>query len=367
MSKAEFLMLAHEYNPDKHRIGGWFASEKLDGIRMMWDGGVTRGLVCSEVPWANTAKHARFRTPPIATGLWTRYGQPVGAPAWWLDKLPGFCLDGEGWCERGNWQQASSIIKSTVNGCADDWKKVRYAIFDTPSIYDLFQDRDINNPNMSKALHGCLEWVIERVERAEYMLDLTEDFLHPSGYFSETHKMAHGLNVAPCLLVEQTKLPFDEKLARATIDGLLAAVEAKGGEGLILRSASSTWVPERTWNLLKVKRRQDMEGTVVGYKWGKETALGSRLLGKMGAATVRLDSGIIFDIGSGFTDDQRRMTWADGSGPANLEGETCSGEEASVAVHNPYLPRGSRVTFKYRELSDTGTPKEATFFRPFSA
>ena len=47
MSRREFLMLAHKFNPKKHRIGGWYMSEKLDGMRCWWDSGVTRGILKS--------------------------------------------------------------------------------------------------------------------------------------------------------------------------------------------------------------------------------------------------------------------------------------------------------------------------------
>jgi len=70
MPNREFLMLAQVYDPKKHAIGGWRVSEKKDGERCWWDGGITRGIPKSRVPWANTKKDARYRTAPIATGLW---------------------------------------------------------------------------------------------------------------------------------------------------------------------------------------------------------------------------------------------------------------------------------------------------------
>ena len=32
------VMLAHNYDPDKHNPTGWLMSEKLDGVRCFWDG-----------------------------------------------------------------------------------------------------------------------------------------------------------------------------------------------------------------------------------------------------------------------------------------------------------------------------------------
>ena len=32
------VMLAHNYDPDKHDPSGWLMSEKLDGVRCYWNG-----------------------------------------------------------------------------------------------------------------------------------------------------------------------------------------------------------------------------------------------------------------------------------------------------------------------------------------
>ena len=53
MARREFLQLADHYDPRKHDVAGWFVSEKLDGTRCFWDGGLTRGLPTEQVPWAS--------------------------------------------------------------------------------------------------------------------------------------------------------------------------------------------------------------------------------------------------------------------------------------------------------------------------
>ena len=84
MAKREFLQLADHYDPAKHNVAGWFISEKLDGTRCFWDGGLSRGLPTEQVPWASiidpkTGKK-KAKIKPIATGLWSRYGNPIIAP-----------------------------------------------------------------------------------------------------------------------------------------------------------------------------------------------------------------------------------------------------------------------------------------------
>ena len=58
----EFVMKAHTYNPSKHIITkDWFVSEKLDGMYCLWDGGITRGMPVTEIPWAYHAKDKELR------------------------------------------------------------------------------------------------------------------------------------------------------------------------------------------------------------------------------------------------------------------------------------------------------------------
>ncbi len=53
MMRRELLQLAHNYKPDKHKIAGWYISEKLDGTRCFWDGGLSRDVPTDQVPWAS--------------------------------------------------------------------------------------------------------------------------------------------------------------------------------------------------------------------------------------------------------------------------------------------------------------------------
>ena len=75
--KAEFVQLAHKYVPTKHSCSGAWISEKLDGVRAVWDGGISRGVPTKDVPYANTVKDHRLLKPPVATGLWSRMGRVV--------------------------------------------------------------------------------------------------------------------------------------------------------------------------------------------------------------------------------------------------------------------------------------------------
>jgi DNA ligase-1 len=137
MANREFLQLAQNYNPIRHGIGGWFASEKLDGMRAYWDGGISRGILTSQIKYANTAKDYRRLTPVRATGLWTRYAKPIAAPNWWLDLLPANVpLDGELYMGHGKFQELVSCVKKLEPG--PEWHSVCYMVFDVPSDYMMF-------------------------------------------------------------------------------------------------------------------------------------------------------------------------------------------------------------------------------------
>lgn len=372
MAKREFLQLAHPFNPRKHGISGWLASEKLDGMRALWDGGLTRGHACAEVGWANTEKHARFVVPPISTGLWTRYGQPIHAPEWFLNGLPeGIILDGELYAGRNKFQHVVSATKKH-EPIDSEWRDVNYVVFDCPRADQVFADGTINNTNFKKTFNGIVPWVY-----GGSGMRLIEP---PPMPFESRYKWLRNLQPehrGECWWPhDQVRLPMGTVQSQAKVEALLDDILAGGGEGLILKSPSDLWLPERTHNMVKVKNCQDAEGTVIGYVWGKKTDLGSKLLGLMGGLVLRQDNGKVLEI-SGFTDEERQMCFIadlpflvlliDGMfrrvAAAYTYGSEHPGKEVPAEYGNLKFPRGTRITYKYRELSDDGVAKEARYHR----
>lgn len=91
---------------------GWWISEKLDGVRAVWD----------------------------CRSLTTRTGQAIHAPQWFVDALPkGEPLDGELWIGRGQFQQTVGVVRSKSAG--DEWRSIRYAAFDAPLACGGFEQR----------------------------------------------------------------------------------------------------------------------------------------------------------------------------------------------------------------------------------
>lgn len=346
MTNREFLMLSQKYR-DKHNIAGWWASEKLDGHRVFWDGGITRGLRKSEVPWANTDKDERFVTPQYSTGLWTRYGNLFHAPDWWLDSLPLTPLDGELFSARGAWQTLSKAIKRLVPDDAA-WKEVKFHAFDNPPYLSVFANGRINNPNFSKEMVAADIWA--------WVKPRLNGTVAPS--FRKLHEVyAHLTTLDSDRVVAVQQHEVKDR------DDLLAffdTVVSGGGEGLIIRNPNSYWEPKRSHHSLKLKPEEDSEATIIGYTWGRETDKGSKLLGKMGAAICQWvnprGQDVTFEL-SGFTDMERIMECVDDEGYLN------PGLPVSEYACNPNFPRGTRITFRYTELTDDGLPKCARYWR----
>ncbi len=180
MARREFLQLANKYRPGKDKIAGWYLSEKLDGTRCFWDGGISRDVPTELVPWASiidpkTGKK-KAKIKPTATGLWTRYGNPIIAPDSFLNLLPCIPLDGELWAGRGKFQLCRSI-------CAGDtpdprFDCIEFAVYGTPPLSRVFSDGEIKNANMvcDLRLKKANEWISRRVDKTGFdLFDLGPD------------------------------------------------------------------------------------------------------------------------------------------------------------------------------------------------
>lgn len=350
MAKSEFLMLAHKYDPKKHFVGNYFLSTKLDGIRALWDGGISKGIPAREVPWANIAKDARLREEVICTGLWSRYGHVIHCPEWWSSKLPQIFLDGELYIKPNSWQELSSIVKRYDKNLT--WNKVKYIILDSPPPQIIFEDKIINNTNYKKTFSGIIQWI--KNKGGENL------FIKPQPFLFTYEKLQNSIQNEYYMVHEQHNIPLHN--SQFYIEEQLEKVVE---EGLVIRNPMAIYICERTHNLLKYKPYEDDEGIVTGYIWGEETELGSKLLGMMGSLIVNY-KGHEFAL-SGFKDIERKMIFLDHRKgmPANDEGICCHKEKVNSYIGNPMFPRGSTITFRYRELSDKGVPKEARYLRKY--
>lgn len=110
-SAADAVLLA-KTAPSSIDPAGYLVSEKLDGVRAVWDG-----------------KVLRFRS-----------GRLIAAPAWFIAKLPKEPMDGELWMGRGQFDELSGIVRKAKPVDAE-WQKVNYMVFELPAGSGRFKDR----------------------------------------------------------------------------------------------------------------------------------------------------------------------------------------------------------------------------------
>jgi len=360
--RRELLMLA---KPSKglEEIGGFYLSEKLDGMRCFWDGGVSRGYTIDEIPWANIGKG----TDAVSTGLWSRYGNPIYAPDWFLNELPCCPLDGELFGGRGNFQKTMSAVKKKTPIDAE-WKEIRFLVFSTPSLNQLFRDGLIKNPNFEREIihDDCMGFYMEHTH-ADYVHLMTETgagvALHRELNFLES--WLEDANEQVLSLLPQLKLPEDNELAWEIANERSKKIIAQGGEGCILRCPKSPWIPRRVGYCLKMKPSSDAECVVTGATAGRKGKTGHRL-GTVGNYIVE------------FTHEDGETVEFELAG-INTEEWTIQNEDLQEwCIENPgkrmpdelltfgALPfeMGQTLTFLYREFSKDKIPKDARYFRP---
>lgn len=364
--RREFLQLADTYNPAKHDVSGFYISEKLDGTRSLWDGGITRGMKTKDVPWANIIDpktgETKGKFKPISTGLWSRYGNPIMAPDSFLNHLPCCPLDGELWAGRGKFQLCRSICGGDEPDSRFD--KIGYAVYSTPALAHVFQTGEIKNANMHLQVsrEAIEKFVLARMNKSA----LASEFSHTIGgsTFEDELVFLRGAletqndNV---FLHAQTKLPNGREAAAEAVEEFLAKVLDKGGEGVVIRDPKAIWTPKRHKGLLKYKPFDDAEAEVIGFISGKEGRIG-QALGKIGALQVRtigFRENVDFEIGSGLTLEQREFLNPDMTKHATAN----PGVAMPSFYQGKHIKKGDTITFKYRELSDDGIPKEGRFWR----
>lgn len=306
MKNRELVMLAKNFKDET--ILNWYWSEKLDGMRCLWIP-ETRGINIRYIPFANNDKKERLRDEVIATGLWSRYGNVIHCPPSFVERLPNLILDGELYIGRGRFQETMSIVKEYIPG--PGWVNVKFKVFDVPSYFDFCIPGQINNPNYKCLFkHEYFDWLVDK-RKAPSLAS-----------FSNYGAVYNYLQNSGLDYVQQNRVEL-----KTNIIDELEKISSGGGEGIILRHPGLLWTPYRTKLLLKLKPLLRETGEIIDWTPGI-----GKLDGLMGSLKVRW-RGIIFDL-SGFTDAERVI------GRFKI---------------------GDKIKFKFRELTDNGTPKEARY------
>jgi DNA ligase len=213
--------------------------------------------------------------------LFTRQGNKISAPAWFTQHWPEEVIDGELWIARAQFEQVSAIIRQQ-QASASDWQKVHFMIFDLPKA---------------------------------------------SGNFSQRIKKMRTLvakaNSPSLKIIKQEKFS-----TVATLFKQLDQVVNQGGEGLMLHHQDALYQIGRVNHLMKLKKYYDAEALVIKHHQGK-----GKFSNILGALTVKTPDGIVFKIGSGFSNQQR--------------------------LNPPAI--GTTITYKYFGKTKNGIPRFASF------
>ena len=118
---APFTVLAGQNTPDvllaqEYKTGidvtQYLISEKLDGVRAVWDGKI----------------------------LVSRQGNEINAPTWFTKDLPITPLDGELWLARATFDALSGAVRKDVPIDAE-WQHISYMVFELPNALGTFEAR----------------------------------------------------------------------------------------------------------------------------------------------------------------------------------------------------------------------------------
>ncbi len=89
------------------------------------------------------------------------------------------------------------------------------------------------------------------------------------------------------------------------VQEILEEIVAAGGEGCMINLLDSPYRFNRCWDIMKVKKFNSLDLEVVGVEEGS-----GRLIGTLGAIQVRYKGGNVVKVGSGFSDEERKLYWA---------------------------------------------------------
>lgn len=130
---------------------------------------------------------------------------------------------------------------------------------------------------------------------------------------------------------------------------LLDSEIARGQEGIMINICDAPYDFKRTWNLMKVKKMNTLDLEIVGYEEGS-----GRLAGTLGAIHVRYKNGNIVKVGSGFSDELRRLIW--------LEPGDFAGKIVEIQYFEETTNADGGISLRFPVFKDFRTDKtEANF------
>ncbi|HEF2147116.1 TPA: DNA ligase [Campylobacter coli] len=150
-----------EQEIQKKNFNGYLMSEKLDGVRGIWEAG-------------------KFKT---------RQDNPIHTPSYFTYNFPSFKLDGELWIARAKFDEISALIRSDSLD-SSLWKSVTYNVFDVPNACEEFKLTPCTLSNRLKVLERYLQQnpnpyikIIKQIpiKDQEYLKEFYKDIIFNKG------------------------------------------------------------------------------------------------------------------------------------------------------------------------------------------
>ena len=224
----------------------------------------------------------------------SRLGNRFHAPGWFTRNLPKMPLDGELWIKEGWFQQTVSIVRRQDE--PQDWEQISFMCFDAPEMSGTFRER-----------------------------------------YNRLQEIRPNFRIRALSLVSHMVCESKDHLMR-----FLGQIEARGGEGVMLRDPNSQYVRSRSSTLLKVKSFYDAEARVTGYSAGK-----GRHRGRLGAYECETLPATVVVRGK----------------PMSIRGgrRFNAGTGLSDADRNTPLPVGTIITYRFQEFTKDMSPRFPVF------
>lgn len=340
-------------------LQGYVVSEKLDGMRALWDG----------------------------VSLKSRSGKAFSPPKCWAENLPDFALDGELFIARGKFEEVLSVVSKGDSQCeeckCEEWSKVGYFIFDVPQA-----NQKSNTKSSADSSTESSKKSYTLLERLAILESWLENRANKTNKANQA-KTTEGKNSAdldskkasknPILhIIPQESVPSQEALQKK-----LKEVEKLGGEGLVIRKNNAPYERFRTTNAMKLKSYSDTECVVVAHNQGKGKF--SHALGSLTCESLPLDFATTKSAKNTKNADSAQPTYIESAQSNKIKDSTDSAQPAPLTfpTHSRKIrfkigsgfsdkdrvappPIGTTITYKYYGLTKNGLPRFPVFLRIYS-
>lgn len=341
MSK-DFGMLSHHWNGSVESIQGWLCSRKYNGWSVIWDGGITRGMLADEVPWYHKGRDK----PTISTGLWSlgRKGivKVIHAPDEFIDKFPvGVPTHGEIW-----FRDKLDVVKRTLGFkqyFKPMWGNLVYMAF------NYRPRRFFKNPNsQEKLLWYFLAKQGLTMKENQLALDRVS--------VAEDRDMTIGFGLSLLRQFENDVFQVIKTVIIKNEEKLISlqkTAKDNGWEGLMFANPNGSYEVGRSYNSLKWKQTYETEALVTGYN---EAGINTQYAGQYGSIQGKIlwDEKIESVVGGNKRFVGQEVSFA-------IKGLN-EGEREPQACERKY-PIGSKISIRYLGVSSHGVPQSVNIYR----